>query len=258
AAAGVESTSTGPDSGHGDHAGVTPALFQEPEPWEVEPPENAPPAPKPPAERSLDEFPAEIRDYVKGLRKDAADYRIKAKTAAEEAEAQFAAERDEWIGNLLKATGLMPDIEDADDEPADPAEQVASLTEQLAERTTEHQATQSDLRSARVELAVWKGAHEHGANPGRLTDSRRFMKQVAALDPGADDFGAKVAAAIGTAVKSDPYYRADQPAGQAPTTPPPVPSGGDFAGGPSGGKTEPQSVDDYRALLRKKTRGGSD
>lgn len=246
----------GGTSSTGTDGGVTPPLFQEPTPGEVQPPENATGAPaKPAAERSIEDFPPEIQAYIRELRDENASSRVKAKTALEEAQEQFAQERDEWVANLLKATGFMPEIEELGDvgegDAADPAEQVQQLTEQFAKE-------RDDRRAVTLELAIWKGAHAHKGNPERLTDSRSFMRNVAALDPSAPDFAAKVAAAIGTAVETDPYYRADQPAGQASAALPDVPSGGDFAGGPSGQRTEPQSVDDYRNLLRRKRDGGSD
>jgi hypothetical protein len=247
-------TGTSDTSGAGQDLG---SLFHDPTPAEVAPPENATPGPKPPAERSLDEYPAELRDYVKSLRTEAADNRVKAKNEAERAKAaeatteqRLAEQREELIGQLLKATGLMPDVADDDDEPIDPGEQIGALTEQLAARDQDHRATQ-------LELAIWKGAHAHQGNPARLTDSRAFMAELAKLDPGAPDFTSQVSAAIGTAVETDPYYRVEQPAGQVPAQQQPdVPSGGDFAGGTGGQHTEPQTVDEMRALLRKNKRGG--
>jgi hypothetical protein len=163
---------------------------------------------------------------------------MRAKTADERAAEQLKT----WMDGIAKTFGFITDDVPADVPPEQRAEQLAS---QLASAQDSH-------RAAQVELAIWKGAAQHDANPGRLTDSRAFMAQVAKLDPAAADFETQLAAAIGTAVAGDQYYRNTPPAGQAPPAPvlPPVPSGGDFAGGPSGAAPEPQSVDDYRQLLR--------
>lgn len=236
-------------AGTGD--GVFQPFFQEPAPNQapVTPPPGAQPAggTKPPAERSLDEFPAEIRDYIKQLRTENGDRRVEAKTAEERAAQRFEEQRQEWVASLLKATGLMPDVPDDTDGESGPApeEQIRILTDQLTSQT-------ADRVAMARELAIWQNASEHGANPKRLTDSRQFMRGIDSLDPSAPDFAAKVAAAIGTAVETDSYFKAEQPAGQAPPVLPPVPSGGDFAAGSSAESTEPSTVDDFRAEFRKR------
>lgn len=196
---------------------------------------------RPAAERSLDEFPPEIRDYIGSLRKEAGDHRVKAKTAEQQAEEK----QRQWLEGIAKVFGLIEDTDGDDGQQVDPAVQAQQLTEQLARASDEH------LESRR-ELAIWKVASKLAANPQRLTDSRTFMTRVSGLDPAADDFGTKLAAAVTAQLEADPYYKADP--GPAPAVvPPPVPSGGDFAGGPSGGaSTDPQTVEDFRETLRKR------
>lgn len=222
-------------AGHGTPPAAPPAA---PDP-------AAPPAGNtpPPADRSLDQFPAEIRDYIAELRKESGDNRIKAKTAAEAAEQQ----KQEWLTNFAKAIGLMTDESPGEAE-VPPEQRVAQLADQLT-------SAQNDHKALAVELAIFKGAAEHSADPSKITDSRRFMNSVKDLDPASADFESKLAAAIGAAVANDPALKVVGPTPPAPVVQPqpPVPSGGDFAGGPSGGKdTGPQTVEDFIAMRREK------
>jgi hypothetical protein len=208
------------------------------------------------SEWSLDDFPAEIRDYVRGLRTEAGDNRVKAKTAEQVAAEKFEAQKQEWVGQLLESFGLVgeapPEGEPAGT-PAPAEQQIAQLTEQLGQRTTQHSEVQR-------ELAIWKAAATAPtpANPQRLTDSRTFMESVAGLDPNATDFADKLAAEIKKAVERDAYYAATPPAGQVPPSTPaaPVSHVGDFAGGPQGGDETPKTVDEFREQLKKRTRAG--
>ena len=241
-------------------------LFRPPDPAPVvvTPPPNAPGGPgtaspppakgrNKPADRSLDEFDPDIRDYIASLRREAGDGRVKAKTADERAQEAAQAQVKTWLDGFAKVLGVAGDDGGQPGQPeVTPEQRAEQLSTQLAQRDADH-------RAALVELAVWKAAAVHDAHPGRLTDSRTFMRGVEGLDPTADDFASKVAAAIGAAVKTSDHFKVAPPAGPAPVPvpPPPVPSGGDFAGGPSGGSnTDPQSVDDFRAELRKRRERG--
>jgi hypothetical protein len=202
---------------------------------------GATPSTRPPGERSLDEFPADVRQYIADLRKESGEHRVKAKTAEDAAAAAANAAKEEWAEKIARAFGLVEDV--PGDPEVTPEQRVEQVTAQLEKAQGEH-------RGAQVELAIWKAAHAHGANPQRLTDSRAFMSKVGGLDPSADDFASKVEAAIGAAVTADDYYKAAPPPGQVPAGPPPVPSGGEFAGGPRGGSTEPQTADEFVAARR--------
>ena len=259
---------TGPPAGGGDTAGgpgqPAPPVVPSP-PTPAGPPATppGPPAPtgygdplagvqpagsRPMSERSLDEFPPEIRGYIESLRRESGDNRVKAKTAEETAAKAADAAKEEWAERIAKAFGLVTDEPGDQGEQLTPEQRVEQVTAQLETERTDH-------GDALRELAIWKAAHTAGGNPQRLTDSRTFMRQVAGLDPTAEDFGAKVAAAIGAAVEADDYYKAAPPPGQVPAVLPPVPSGGEFAGGPRGDSTQPQTVDDFRAARREARAG---
>ena len=62
------------------------------------------------------------------------------------------------------------------------------------------------------ELAVYRAALAPGmgVDVGRLTDSRSFMAQVDAIDPGADDAPAKITTLIKSALSSDPSLKSAQ------------------------------------------------
>ncbi len=169
---------------------------------------------------------AEIARLTKELadtRKEVGKARTTAKeTAAKEAEAAL-------VQRLGKALGL---VQDETDTPPDPAE----LTRQIEKATSAH-------RDATVELAVWKGAAAHGADPGALTDSRAFMAALGELDPAAADFDKQVGEAIKTAVTANPKLAA------APTR---TDSGStDFNGSKGDKPTNPDSVQAQREAYRK-------
>lgn len=204
----------------------------------------------------LASLPQDVRDMIADLRKEAGDNRVKAKTAAETAEAaaaeQLKAAQEKWVGDLLKAAGLMPDVADQAAAELTPEQQIDALRQQLGQRDQDVTAREARYREVSHELALWKGADAHGADPGRLADSVAFMRTVAGLDPDADDFGEQFSAAIAAAVASNEHFKRPAAAPATPPTPPAVPSGADgFAGGPRGGtSTEPQGIEAHREALR--------
>ncbi|MGH3863573.1 hypothetical protein [Actinokineospora sp.] len=114
--------------------------------------------------------------------------------------------------------------------------------EQVTEQLT---AAQRDARERAVDLAVYRAAPTAGADPDALLDSTTFRRRVADLDPGADGFGDKVAAAIAEAVKANPRLA---------STPAAAPrSGGQISGGsPTGDDLGSLSVEDYIKRTRKR------
>lgn len=118
--------------------------------------------------------------------------RSKSNLAKAEAAEKAKAEAEARLQAVLKAAGL----DTADDEKIDPDQLVKDLEVSNREKV-----------EAKIELAIYKAANGI-ADPGKLTDSRSFMSAVAKLDPGADDFDAKVAAAIKDAVKANPLLAA--------------------------------------------------
>lgn len=155
--------------------------------------------------------PDELAKMIRDLRKENGSARQNAKQAAADEAKQNLAQ------DIGKALGLVKD-----DEPADP--------NKLAEQLT---SEQQRARSAALELAVYKTAGKHGADPDALTDSRAFLAQVESLDPADEKFGEKVDQAIKKATESNPKLRAQ---GQAPPR-----SSGQHAGG-TGGSQRPKSL----------------
>lgn len=174
-------------------------------------PPAAPPAPA--AGERVEDLPDWAQKIIKETRAEAATNRT-GKTAAEE-------QQQKILKAVAQAAGLKVD---GDDEPT---------VEQL---TTDLTTAQTEGREAKVELAVFKGAIEHGADPVGLTDSRTFMTKVGALDPAADDFAAKVKAEIETAVKDNPKLKAGQAPGSS--------SADHTPGQPPGAPREPKSMAD--------------
>lgn len=114
--------------------------------------------------------------------------------------------------------------------------------EQVTEQLT---AAQRDARERAVDLAVYRAAPTAGADPDALLDSTTFRRQVADLDPSADGFGDKVAAAIADAVKANPRL--------APTPAAAPRSGGQITGGSqTGDDLGSLSVEDYIKRTRKR------
>lgn len=154
---------------------------------------------------------ADLAKMVRDLRNENGKSRTNAKEqAATEAKQNLAQD----IG---KALGLVKE-----DEPADPDK----LAQQLS-------SEQQRAKDSAVELAVYKNASKHGADPDALTDSRAFLNKVAELDPNDERFGEKVGDAIKKATENNPKLRAQ---GQAPPR-----SSGQHAGG-TGGNTRPKSM----------------
>ncbi|MYW48877.1 hypothetical protein [Streptomyces sp. SID161] len=194
--------------------------------------DQAKPKPKAPAKKGGDEDPAatiaRLQKDLKAANADAAKARTTAKkTAADEA-------RSEIVTELGKALGLIKD-DDKEQAPPDPAK----LTAEIERATSAH-------RDTARELAVYRGAAKHGADPGALTDSRKFLDSIKHLDPTEDGFSKKVSDAIKKAVDDDPKFKT------APAAPDRTSS--DFNGG-GGSSSEPQTIDEIRAARRKRRAG---
>ncbi|WP_253777737.1 hypothetical protein [Goodfellowiella coeruleoviolacea] len=67
---------------------------------------------------------------------------------------------------------------------------------------------QQRARDAMLDLAVYRAAAKHQADPDALLDSTSFRARVQALDPAASDFTSKLGEAIKKAVEDNPRYRA--------------------------------------------------
>ncbi|WP_318202958.1 hypothetical protein [Streptomyces sp. SCL15-4] len=182
------------------------------------------PKPKPPAKK--DEDPAaeleRLRKELKQANADAAKARTTAKkNAAEEAKAEL-------VQQMGRALGL---IKDDKDEAPDPAK----LTAEIERSTAAH-------RETAIELAVYRSAGKHGADPEALTDSRAFLASIKDLDPSDEGFAKAVSAAIKAAVADNPKLKAQ---GQAPPR-----SNGDFSGSSEKPKDK-NSIEAQREAYRK-------
>ncbi|MFD6094570.1 hypothetical protein ACFWGN_20860 [Oerskovia sp. NPDC060338] len=136
----------------------------------------------------VESLPSGAQTLIEKLRKEAGDSRVNAKQSAA-AEARDA---------LLKELGLVKDGEAA----PDPAKLAQDLT-----------AARDDARLVRVELAVFRTAGTHQADPSALLDSRAFLAKITDLDPTAADFTTKVDVAIKAAISDNPKLLAAQAAG---------------------------------------------
>lgn len=111
----------------------------------------------------------------------------------------------------------------------------APTQQQAGQEPARDDATADQLRAAQTELAVYRNAARHGADPTRLADSRSFMAAIGTLDPTADDYDQQVSDAIKKAVEDHPHYRS----GQAPATP----RGGSDGTGRPGAPARPRGLD---------------
>lgn len=164
----------------------------------------------------IESFPPEAQAMIRDLRRESGNYRS-AKKAAEEASEEA---RTALIQDLGKALGLV----DSDD--GDKAPSPEDLTAQISAERDAHQAT-------KVELAVYRTATAHSADPDALLDSRAFLAKVAKLNPSEEGFKDKVGDAIKAAVDDNPKLKL---AGQAPGR-----SGGQVNGGGANSASEQTS-----------------
>ncbi|MFC9679999.1 hypothetical protein ACFTZL_09575, partial [Streptomyces sp. NPDC056948] len=150
-----------------------------------------------------------------------------------EAKDQAAKEaRDSLAKELAKF--LDPD-RDEKEAPPDPEKLMGQITEEREAH-----------RGTSIELAIYKGASKHGADPGELADSRSFMAKLAKLDPSDEGFAKKVGDFIKKAVEDNPKLKAASAA--------PDRTSSDFNGG-AGGSSEPEDIDEIRAARRKRRAG---
>lgn len=189
----------------------------------------------------VDQLPAWAQKHIRELREENKRSRLETKQSAVE-EATKAA-RDQMAQDLGRALGIIPPEGEGGG-----AEEAPLTAEQLTDLlATERTSTQT----ARVELAVFKAAAAHSADPGALLDSRAFLDAVKGVDPSDHD---SINAAIREAVASNPRLKMAEPAPAADPTPEPTPppSGGTFAGGPSGrgNDVSTMSIDDFRKQFK--------
>ena len=197
---------------------------QAPEAPKPAPPPSAPQTRQEPASEpeqpkgNVWDDPATARAEIERLRRENGASRTNAKAqAADEA-------RTELAQQIGKALGLVTDEQGK----PDPDKLIADLT---GERDTERATT----KALKAENATLKAAAQHGADPLRLVDSRKFMAALDKLDPAADDYDQQVSDAIAKAVEDNPTFKA---AGQAPRA-----SSVDHAGGSGEGAVTKEQFD---------------
>lgn len=174
----------------------------------------------------VESLPKGAQDLIANLRNENATSRVKAKTAADEANAKLL----EGL-KAMKEAGILPDSVKLDvDDPVKVAQDAANEQRAVAEKT------RSELVLSQAELIVWRASQELGVNAAALTDSRAFEVAVKGLDPSATDFADKVKGAAQEAARQNPALK---------TTP-----GGSGRGGSafSGGSGEGQKGRDFASL----------
>ena len=201
-------TATAPEGG----APAAPAASAEPPATPGQPPASA--APQQPAQPPVGETPEQtisrLTAELTSARQEAGKSRVNAKqAAADEA-------RNSLVQELGRALGLIK----TEGEQVDPAKLTAQLTEQQAAAT-----------GAQVQLAVFKAAAKHGADPEALLDSNTFLRSLDGLAPADAD---KIDAAIKAAVETNPKLKTAPAAGR---------SGAEFAGGTGEQRKQPASLD---------------
>lgn len=131
------------------------------------------------------------RAYVEKLRKEAAEYRTKAKAEAEKVEA----EKQDLIQQLGKALGFVKDEEPVDQ---------AALIEQA---TVERDRYRNELTKLRTENAITKAATAAGADTDLLLPFLKGTGALDALDTTADDYASQVEQLVADTINANPKLK---------------------------------------------------
>lgn len=152
----------------------------------------AAPAATPPAGASWDgkveSLPTDVQKLIGDLRTESANHRVKARDAETAAQTRIKA--------ALEALGIKND-----EDPVEAAKKAAQ----------ERDTAANEAAAARRQLAVFKNANAHNADPARLLDSTSFLASIDGLDPVKD--GEKIDAAIKAAVENNQYLKATRAVG---------------------------------------------
>lgn len=138
----------------------------------------------------VDELPEWAQKLIRDTRSEAAQHRT-AKNDAETA-------RQTTLDAIAQALGLQ-----SGEQPPD----VGVLTADLA-------AARAESWQRAVDLAVYRTAGNHQADPAALLDSRGFTQRVADLDPDADGFTDRIGEAITAAIAENPRLASHTSTGQ--------------------------------------------
>ncbi|NKS29218.1 hypothetical protein GS534_00545 [Rhodococcus hoagii] len=177
-------------------------------------------------------------DYVRKLRKENADARVKgteaAKKAAEDAERAL-------TERLGKALGFVKE-----DDPVDPAKLLEQAAQREEEIARERDASTAKLRAYEVKDALTTAASKHDGDTAILIPYLKGEGLLDNLDPTADDFASQVDALVSKAVTNNPKLKKEPVQVAAPR------SGGDLSGGNAALKDGPETVDSHRERIRKR------
>ncbi|MDH6282810.1 hypothetical protein [Prescottella agglutinans] len=193
----------------------------------------ADPAPEAPAEKTYSE------DYVRKLRKEAADNRVKGTEAAKQAAEDAERALTERLG---KALGFIKD-----DGPVDPAQLLEQAAAEKDAIARERDTSEAQLRAYQVKDALNTAASKHDGDTSILLPFLKGEGLLDKLDPSTDDFAAQVDALVSEAVTNNPKLKKEPVQVAAPR------SGGDLSGGNAAPKAGgPKSIDDLRRERREK------
>lgn len=151
---------------------------------------------------TVDQLPEWAQKEIRTARKQAAENRVKAKTATEDAKTAANQARDEITRAIASALGLSKE--------QDATPTVDDIKQQL-------EAENAARRAADLELAIYKASSGLHVDPLALTDSRSFMSKAADIDPADTE---ALQDAIKAAVKNNPKLGAVQAAGASSTDTP--------------------------------------
>jgi hypothetical protein len=179
--------------------------------------------------------------YVKKLRAEAANARVKGAAAAEKAAQEAAVNAEKALTEKwAKALGLAGD----DTEP-DPAELLKQAEKQAAEYAQERDSYAEKLRNYARKDALTDAARTADGDLDAILDSRKIAGEIEKLDTTADDFPALVAEIVKSAVDSNPKLKKAADRVSAPR------SGGDPSGGNAAPNSRsPKTVDDFRKAMQ--------
>jgi len=164
----------------------------------------------------VEDLPDWAQKVIRDLRDEAAGNR----TGKNQAEQQH----QQTLDKIATALGLKGD------DTKDPDKLAADLKDE-----------RDKTRRKTVELAVYRAAAQHDADPAALLDSRSFLDSLDDLDPNADDFGTRVGTRIADAVTKNSRLKISGPGGTAG-------GGRDMGQGRQGSQTGPTGVAAGRAL----------
>lgn len=135
------------------------------------------------------------REYVEKLRKEAAQYRTKAK----EIEEAKAAELDAFKQDMAKTLGLVEDTQD-------PKALLDAATQREQEAAAERDKLAQELNQFRQQNAITAAAPE-GVDTDLLNAVLSANKALDQLDPTADDYAQQVNAAVNAVIEKHPSLR---------------------------------------------------